>query len=205
MAGHSGRAGTCRRQEALSNMSNSREDKPGLGQPRGRAVRPDMQPLRDDELPCVKTGGDSETAAGAPGKKPSAPGERREPAIGELPEPVSQPRKAAPNRSPRKTRKAERKAHRKLEKRRSSGSSVATKRRRKWPWVLLALVVVLFLVTWIPVLVMRWADPPTTAFMLETAVGTDAGPIKHTWVNYDDISPAIRPAGLASEGQTSPH
>lgn len=176
-------------------MSDSREDKPDSGQAReARTVRPDMRPLRDDELPHMKIGDDSGMPAVSPGKKPPSANERREPEIRELPEPLSRPRKAAPNKHPRKV----------LKKRDSSGLIVAPKRRRKWPWVLLAIVVVLFLVTWIPVLVARWADPPTSAYMLETAVGTD-DPIKHTWVNYDDIAPVMRLAVVASEDQTFPY
>jgi monofunctional biosynthetic peptidoglycan transglycosylase len=185
-------------------MSDSRENKLNSGQPRERKVRPDTQPLRDEELPRVKAGGGSGQSAGAHRQKRSFSGERREPLIRELPEPVSRPRKAAANKHPRKARKEERGALGQNEKR-HAGSALAIKRRRRWPWVLLGIVVVLFLVTWVPVLVTRWADPPTTAYMLETAVGTHDGPIKHTWVSYDAIAPVMRLAVVASEDQTFPY
>lgn len=67
-----------------------------------------------------------------------------------------------------------------------------------------ATVPVLFLVTWIPVLSLRWHNPPTTAFMLETAAGSKRA-LRQIWVPYDRISPAMRLAVVASEDQTFPY
>lgn len=80
------------------------------------------------------------------------------------------------------------------------------RRRRKWPWVLLAAVAALFLIPWLPVLVLRWANPPTTAFMAETAASLPhgAGLERGAWVPYGNISPAMRLAVVASEDQTFP-
>ncbi|MGH8271133.1 MAG: monofunctional biosynthetic peptidoglycan transglycosylase [Gammaproteobacteria bacterium] len=71
---------------------------------------------------------------------------------------------------------------------------------------MLAILVALFLVTWLPVLAMRWANPPTTAYMLETAVSLPAGGKldRGAWVPYAKISPAMRLAVVASEDQTFP-
>ncbi|MGH8126909.1 MAG: monofunctional biosynthetic peptidoglycan transglycosylase [Gammaproteobacteria bacterium] len=71
--------------------------------------------------------------------------------------------------------------------------------------MLFATVLVLFLVTWMPVLSLRWHNPPTTAFMLETALGSAHGqPLHQTWVPYERIAPAMRLAVVASEDQTFP-
>lgn len=80
------------------------------------------------------------------------------------------------------------------------------KPRRKWPWIILAILAVLFLVTWLPVIVMRWINPPTTAFMLETAAALPGSSgIHQVWVSYKEISPAMRLAVVASEDQTFPY
>ena len=56
-----------------------------------------------------------------------------------------------------------------------------------------------------PVLAMRLANPPTTAFMLETAASLPNGEkLDHVWVPYDKIAPAMRLAVVASEDQTFP-
>ncbi|MGH8427849.1 MAG: monofunctional biosynthetic peptidoglycan transglycosylase [Gammaproteobacteria bacterium] len=82
----------------------------------------------------------------------------------------------------------------------------AKKRRRRWPRRLLALIVALFLITWLPVLVLRWVNPPTTAYMIETIASLpDARPLdRRAWVPYDQIAPAMRLAAVAGEDQTFP-
>jgi len=68
-----------------------------------------------------------------------------------------------------------------------------------------AIVFALFLITWLPVLVMRWVNPATTAYMLETASGLPSGKqLQQTWVPYRRMSPAMRLAVVASEDQTFP-
>jgi monofunctional biosynthetic peptidoglycan transglycosylase len=76
------------------------------------------------------------------------------------------------------------------------------KYRKVLRWIALAVLAV-FLVTWLPVLALRWLNPPTTAFMLETAARDDAR-IVHRWVPYRRIAPAMRLAVVASEDQTFP-
>lgn len=78
-----------------------------------------------------------------------------------------------------------------------------SKRRRAWPWVVFASVLVLFLASWMPVLSLRWHNPPTTAFMLETAVEKGQA-VRHVWVPYARIAPPMRLAVVASEDQTFP-
>lgn len=82
-------------------------------------------------------------------------------------------------------------------------------RKRKWSWVVLATVLALFLVTWLPVLALRWLNPPTTAFMLETAHrlhqrGDRSPAIRQQWVPYEQIAAPMRLAVVASEDQTFP-
>ncbi len=80
------------------------------------------------------------------------------------------------------------------------------KKRWRWLWALPAIVVVLFLVTWLPVIVMRWVNPTTSAFMLETRAALPGSThIEHSWVAYRKISSAMRLAVVASEDQTFPH
>lgn len=58
-------------------------------------------------------------------------------------------------------------------------------------------------------LALRWLNPPTTAYMLETAArlerraGHDVA-LHHRWVPYERISQAMRLAVVASEDQTFP-
>lgn len=70
---------------------------------------------------------------------------------------------------------------------------------------MLAVVGGLFLVTWIPVLVMRWVNPPSTAYMLETAASLSGnGKLHRVWMSYGKIAPPMRLAVVASEDQTFP-
>jgi monofunctional biosynthetic peptidoglycan transglycosylase len=79
------------------------------------------------------------------------------------------------------------------------------RRGRRWPWAVLYIVVALFLITWLPVLVLRWVNPPTSAFMLETAAGLKSGHIYQQWVPYAKISSTMHLAVVASEDQTFPY
>ena len=58
--------------------------------------------------------------------------------------------------------------------------------------------------TVLPVLLLRFVDPPTTAFMLRYRVATlseDLPPLQQTWVDWERISPAAKLAVVASEDQ----
>ncbi len=81
-----------------------------------------------------------------------------------------------------------------------------TPRRRRWGWRLAAWTLgILVLVTALPVIVLRWVNPPTTAFMLEARAALPAGESLHQqWVAYDHISPPMRLAVVASEDQRFP-
>lgn len=53
---------------------------------------------------------------------------------------------------------------------------------------------------------LRWIDPLTSAFMLRHQWLADAGtPLYHEWVDWEDISPWMRLAVVASEDQRFPH
>lgn len=66
-------------------------------------------------------------------------------------------------------------------------------------------VAVAFLaITVLPVLVLRFVDPPTTAFMVRYRVLSlfdDAPPLRQQWVDWEAISPSAKLAVIASEDQ----
>lgn len=66
--------------------------------------------------------------------------------------------------------------------------------------LLLAFVVVL---TVGPVLLLRWVDPPTSAFMVRERLLTPRS-IQHRWVDWPQISPQIKVAVIAAEDQKFP-
>lgn len=61
------------------------------------------------------------------------------------------------------------------------------------------LLALLLLLSIGPVLLLRWVDPPTTAFMLR-----ESGPVRYRWVDWEQISPHIKVAVIASEDQKFP-
>lgn len=63
-------------------------------------------------------------------------------------------------------------------------------------WTLLALVL-LFLTPPAVVLALRWVEPPTTAFMLQSEVQ----PVRHRWVPAAQIPDSMRAAVIAAEDQ----
>ncbi len=62
---------------------------------------------------------------------------------------------------------------------------------------LLVLVGLVFLVSVIAVLPLRWVDPPVTAFML----ADERDPVHQHWVAWDDISDSLALAVIAAEDQ----
>lgn len=71
---------------------------------------------------------------------------------------------------------------------------------RRW---LIWLLMVWFSVTLMLVLIMRWYDPPTTAFMLQRLYSEEHGPIelKYEWRELTRISPSLAMSVIASEDQ----
>lgn len=58
--------------------------------------------------------------------------------------------------------------------------------------------------TIVPVVLIRFLDPPTTAFMLRyrlTSLFGDAPPLRQQWVDWSEISSAMKLAVIASEDQ----
>jgi monofunctional glycosyltransferase len=71
-------------------------------------------------------------------------------------------------------------------------------------WLTLSAVVVSVLA----VLVMRWIDPPTSAFMIADRIDSIIGvkhPLRHRWVDWDQIAGSAKVAVIASEDQMFPH
>lgn len=61
-----------------------------------------------------------------------------------------------------------------------------------------------FAATVLPVAVLRFVDPPTTAFMLRYVVASlfeDARPLQHEWTDWEQIAAPMKLAVLASEDQ----
>ena len=54
----------------------------------------------------------------------------------------------------------------------------------------------------LPVLALRWLDPPTTMFMLLDSSGVD--PLSYEWVDWSEINPSAALAVVASEDQKFP-
>jgi monofunctional biosynthetic peptidoglycan transglycosylase len=73
---------------------------------------------------------------------------------------------------------------------------------RRWLLVLLAFSIAL-------VLCLRWINPPTSAFMIETRVtrlldGNKKGPIRYRWIDLKSVSPYLPLAVIAAEDQKFP-
>ena len=67
----------------------------------------------------------------------------------------------------------------------------------------------LLLITILPVLVLRWVDPPTSSFMLQKKFkvwwnDNDSLKIRYRWVNWEKISPHAGLAVVAAEDQKFP-
>lgn len=76
-----------------------------------------------------------------------------------------------------------------------------TKRLRRW--LLWALAVFMF-ISVVPVLVLRWAPPPTSAVMLQRAL-SEGQAQDYQWVPLTRISPQAALAVVAAEDQKFPH
>jgi monofunctional biosynthetic peptidoglycan transglycosylase len=80
--------------------------------------------------------------------------------------------------------------------------------RRRWGFRLFMFCLAVLLMPIPLILGMRWVDPPTTAFMMQTkfALYADDKPygIKHRWVDYGKISAPMRLAVVAAEDQRFP-
>ncbi len=74
-------------------------------------------------------------------------------------------------------------------------------------WILRLLISILILTAG-PVLLLRWVDPPTTAFMIreQLSTGQSGKPrtVRYRWVDWPEISPHIKVAVIAAEDQTFP-
>jgi monofunctional biosynthetic peptidoglycan transglycosylase len=88
-------------------------------------------------------------------------------------------------------------------------------RRRRWRrrggsggrrWIgtgLLCLGLAAVLGPVLPILALRWIDPPTSAFMLERARGVQGAKrqLRYAWVDWERIAPSVKLAVVASEDQ----
>jgi len=76
-----------------------------------------------------------------------------------------------------------------------------TSRQQMYRWVAAGAVAVLLLSS-LPVLALRWLDPPTTMFMLLDSSGVE--PLSYEWVDWSEINPSAALAVVASEDQKFP-
>ena len=82
-------------------------------------------------------------------------------------------------------------------------------RRPRWTWRrwLASALLLVLLGPLAPVACFRVIDPPASAFMLRDGLArlfAGGGWISHDWVDYDEISPAMRLAVVAAEDQRFP-
>lgn len=73
----------------------------------------------------------------------------------------------------------------------------------------LFVLIALFLLTWLPVLLLRFLPPPTSAFMIERRIGAAMHGehdfrLRYQWVPWTQIAPAAPLAMVASEDQKFP-
>ena len=87
------------------------------------------------------------------------------------------------------------------DKLRKSRAKVAHPRRRWTRW-LTWLVLLLVLASWVPVLLLRWFEPPTSAFMLRHQ--WSGGVVDQQWRPLEAIAPQLALSVLASEDQRFP-
>lgn len=81
-------------------------------------------------------------------------------------------------------------------------------RRRRW----LAYGLLFALLAWlglsaVPILLLRWLPPPTTAFMLQYSAADEAATeraVRYDWTDWHHIAPAMRLAVVAAEDQKFP-
>ena len=80
------------------------------------------------------------------------------------------------------------------------------KRIRK---LLVRVVLAVVILTVVPVTLLRWLPPPTSAFMLQRRIASvisgRGAPIRYRWVPWEAISPSMRLAVVAAEDQKFPH
>ena len=74
-------------------------------------------------------------------------------------------------------------------------------RQQIYRWAVTGVATVLLL-SLVPVLALRWLDPPTTMFMLLVSSGVE--PLSYEWVDWSEISPSAALAVVASEDQKFP-
>jgi monofunctional biosynthetic peptidoglycan transglycosylase len=88
-----------------------------------------------------------------------------------------------------------------MPRRRRNIKRSAGKRIKRWLSFTLAGFI---LVTWIPVLLLRWLEPPATAFMLHQTQGADRGTIRYRWTDWPELGSAAALAVMAAEDQKFP-
>ncbi len=79
-------------------------------------------------------------------------------------------------------------------------ASFARKSLRLMFWVVVAALVLMFSI----ILLFRFVNPPTSAFMLGYQMGDAREPLQHEWVPISEVSEWMALAVIASEDQRFP-
>jgi monofunctional biosynthetic peptidoglycan transglycosylase len=80
-------------------------------------------------------------------------------------------------------------------------------RRRRLSRVLIAclkLLLIVFTLSLLPVVYLRWFDPPSSAFILQYIWREQRSALRHEWVPADELSPHLQLAVIAAEDQRFP-
>ena len=62
----------------------------------------------------------------------------------------------------------------------------------------------LVIATWLPVLLLRWIEPPVTAFMLQQTQASGRGDFSYRWADWPELGSSAALAVMASEDQKFP-
>ena len=74
-------------------------------------------------------------------------------------------------------------------------------RRRRLSRLLLKIMLAVMLISWIPILLLRWVSPPTTAFMLQQ---NHKPQYRYDWMDWQQLGTSPALAVMASEDQKFP-
>lgn len=100
-----------------------------------------------------------------------------------------------------------------IEARKASASDIRGSSIRRWTRFLFRLAagttLAVFCLFVFLIVLFKWIDPPTSSVILQDSVksilsGKERGAVRHTWVDYEDISPFALLAAVAAEDQRFP-
>ncbi len=90
------------------------------------------------------------------------------------------------------------------QRKKSSASPLARLLKRAMKWTR-NLIIILFSLSLLATLALRWANPTYTSFMIVQRISTEFVPYKINWITIDEISPHLLIAVVAAEDQKFPN